>query len=200
MSKPIIAVDVDDTLVPHFQDLIDWYNHRHGTNLDLLDYHSEAEHIENWGTTSFEEAVRRVHQFYETPEFLNAKPHEQAVEVLQALSTRFDLVVVTARDTVIEKATQQLLQEHFSDLFGQVHFTAMYSLEGKARTKAEVCVEIGAKYLIDDALTHCRAVAAVGVEAVLYGDYPWSEASELPPGVTRCLDWPAVQEYFDGLK
>lgn len=199
MKKPIIAVDVDDTLVPHFQDLIDWYNQEYGTRVELADYRSGPENIYKWGTTDFETAIRQVTRFYDTPAFQDAKPHKQAVEVLEALSLSYDLIVVTARDTIIEEATHQLLKEHFVGLFGQVHFTAFYSLEGKARTKGEVCREAGAAYLIDDTAENCIEAVEAGCKAILFGDYPWSNRVELPAGVIRCLDWPAVEEYFNGL-
>jgi len=196
MSKPIIAVDIDEVLVPHFQDLIDWYNSQYGTRLTLHDIH--ASDTTNWGNASFEETVRRVHGFYETDSFKHVQPFAEAKPVLLVLSERYSLVIVTARDTIIEKMTRDWLALHFQDFFGEAHFTAQYSLEGKGRSKAEVCKEINAAYLIDDDPKNILAACEQGVRGILFGDYPWSKSKKLPGGVTRCHDWAAVQEYFNG--
>ncbi|HVX57219.1 MAG TPA: hypothetical protein VHA37_05800, partial [Candidatus Saccharimonadales bacterium] len=74
-----------------------------------------------------------------------------------------------------------------------------YHLEMKQpKPKAAVCREVGAVALIDDSLGHVQTCAEQGIDGVLFGDYPWNQAEELPAGVTRCADWAAVLEYFDG--
>lgn len=196
MSRQTIAVDIDDTMVVHFQYLINWYNERYGTQLTLEHNHPTV--FEPWGTDSDAEAIRRVHQFFDTPQFRNAKPFKEAVAALRVLDDRYNLVVVTSRDTLIEQVTLSWLDEHFTEVFKDVHFTAIYSLEGKARSKIDVCRSIGASYIIDDVLDTTEKAATAGMRAVLFGDYPWNKADDLPKGVTRCKDWPAVLEYFDG--
>lgn len=197
MPKQIIAVDIDDVLVPHFQDLIAWYNREYGTKLRLADNYSDDLRV--WGTKTDEEAILRVHRYYDTPEFASSRPFHEAETVLRDLSTTYDLVLVTARDTIIEAATREWVEAHFGELFQAVHFTAHYSLEGRRRTKADLCVEIGARYLIDDTPHHALAAAEVGVRVLLFGNYPWNDLSDLPDRVTRCKDWPEVREYFGGI-
>jgi uncharacterized HAD superfamily protein len=198
MSKPIIAVDIDDVLVPHFQDLADWYNGEYGTSLTLADNHPKD--TTNWGTATVEEAVRRVHRFYETDIFMHAQPVSEAKEVLRGLSRNYDLIAITARDTILEKATRDWLSEHFSELIREAHFTPRYNLEGKNRTKAEVCSEVGAAYLIDDDLHNLLGALEVGTKGILFADFPWSQSDTLPDGIVRCKDWPAVLEYFNGIE
>lgn len=195
MNKPVIAVDIDEVLLPHFEDLITWYNKTYGTFVKLADNGNHD--LKVWDTNTLEEAVKRVHSFYETSEFKSAKPFHEALGVLNTLSHKYDLVVVTARDSIIEESTRLWLKEHFKDLIMQAHFTAFYSLEGKMRKKADVCLEIKAKYLIDDSLGNILGAAEVDVHGILFGDYPGNQIVELPPNVIRCKDWAAVLEYFN---
>lgn len=195
-SKPIIAIDIDEVLTPHFQDLIDWYNRKYKTKLTLK--HNHPTDPRPWGTDDINVAIRRVHGYYETPQFLNSQPYEEAIRALRHLSRDYSLVVITARDTIIEKVTRDWLDEHFGELISEAHFTARYSLMGKVRTKVSVCLEIGAEYLIDDGLENVIEASAAGIKVLLYGDYPWNETKELPPNVTRVKDWQEVLEYFDG--
>lgn len=196
-KKPVIAVDIDDVLMPHFEDLAHWYNTEYGTRLTLADNYSDDNAV--WGTDTEEEAIRRVQRFYGTKEFLQSKPAEEAEAVLRHLSERYELVIVTARDTILEEATHEWLQRHFRELFRKVHFTAHYALDGTRKSKADLCKEINASYLIDDTPHHALPAAKAGVKVLLFGDYPWNQIAELPAGVVRCKDWQAVQEYFDGL-
>ncbi|HSX43078.1 MAG TPA: hypothetical protein VLF59_03245 [Candidatus Saccharimonadales bacterium] len=197
MSKPIIAVDIDEVLLPHFQDLMTWHNVTYGTSLTLADNGSKD--ISKWGAASYEDAIRRVHAFFKDEMFLSQQPFGEARQVLGWLDSCYDLVIVTARDTIIEAVTRDWLDEHFADLFKGVHFTAQYNLEGKSRTKAEALHEIGASYLIDDSPSNILPALEAGLWCVLFGDYPWNQLEPLPEGVVRCKDWDAVKEYFDGI-
>ena len=195
LKKPIIAVDVDDVLVPHFQDLIDWYNQEYGTKLALTDQYSH--NLAVWGATSNEQAIRRVHRFFDMPEFLDAEPFAEAVQAVRTLADNYELVVITARDTIIQSVTQNWLDTHFTDLFKAAHFTAQFSLEGKARSKVDVCSDIGAAFLIDDTFSTCAGVAEKGMSGLLFGEYPWNESAELTERVIRVKDWAAILEYFN---
>lgn len=197
-NRPTIAVDIDEVLTPHFQDLISWYNKEYKTELTLA--HNHPTDPKPWGTTDIEVAVKRVHQYYETPEFLNSKPYEEAVHALRELSHNYKIIVITARDNIIEKVTREWLADHFIELIAETHFTARYSLEGKSRTKASVCLEVGAKYLIDDGLENAIEASLQGVKVLLFGDYPWNQIHKMPKGVTRVKNWQEVLEYFDAAR
>jgi 5'(3')-deoxyribonucleotidase len=196
-NKPIIAVDCDDVLLLHFQNLIDWYNSRYGTKLELADNGNED--LDRWGAKSVDEAIRNVQAFFETDEFKKAEPMRDAKASLSRLKRYYDLIIVTARDTIIEATTRDWVNEHFMELFGDVHFAAKYSLEGKRRSKAKILRSTGAQYLIDDSLDNIEAAISEGLTAILFGNYPWNQVDTLPTGVIRCSDWQAVEEYFDGL-
>lgn len=189
-----MAVDLDDVLVPHFGELVAWYNTQYGTALTLAD--NGKGDLSAWDATTREQAIRRVHQFLESEAFRSVAPYTEAREVLRRLADEYRLVVVTARDSLLETFTHHWLLEHFGELFEGVHFTASYSLEGKARQKKMVLKDIGAQCIIDDSLEHVCAAADLDIKGVLFGNYPWNQAAELPSLVTRCRDWSAVEEYF----
>lgn len=193
-ARKTIAVDIDEVLMPHFQDLADWYNRHYGTELTLANNHPKT--TEDWGTDSFEEAVRRVQQFLLSDTFKNSQPFEEAKEAIKRLAKRYKLVVITSRDDLVRETTHRWLEIHFKDLFEETHFTAMYSLKGKARHKADIAKEIGADYLIDDSVEHVGRAAKTGVTGILFGDYPWQEGVRLSRGVVRLKNWQEVLEYF----
>lgn len=199
MSKPVLALDIDDTLFDHFADIADWYNAKYGTYLTLANNHPRGDsELSAWKVSSIEEAVKRVHAFYETPQFINARPYREALRVLPRLSAIYDVVVVTARDIdILEEFTHKWLGEHLKGHYREVHFTGQYSLSGKTRTKQEVLESVGAEFLIDDSLPNCLEAVRAGAQGLLFGDYPWNSTTELPKGVTRVRDWTEVEAYFD---
>jgi uncharacterized HAD superfamily protein len=195
-SKPIIAVDIDDVLVPHVEDLIAWHNREYGTRMTLDQYHSR--NPKDWGSDTIEEAIKRVQRFFTTPEFLDARPIDDAAQVLGHLSENYILIVITSRDNIIEDVTNDWLNRHFPEIFKAAHFTARFNLEGKSGKKSVVALDAKAKYLIDDTLENVIEGAEAGLKILLFGNYPWNHADELPPGVTRVKNWQEVLEYFDG--
>ena len=195
-NKPIIAVDIDDVLVPHVEDLISWHNREYGTKMSLKDYHSRDP--KDWGSDTIEEAVKRVQRFFTKPEFLHARPMDNAAQTLSKLSEKYNLIVITSRDNIIEGVTNDWLDRHFPKIFQEAYFTARFNLEGKSGKKSTVALNAKANYLIDDTLENVIEGAEAGLEVLLFGDYPWNQIEELPERVTRVKNWQEVLEYFDG--
>lgn len=199
MPKPAIAFDIDDVLMPHFGDLIAWYNHEYGTKLTMFDNH--ATNPRNWGTDDVGDAIRRVHGFFETQQFLNSLPFVGAVNVLTHLHKQYELIVVTARDMFLEPGTRDWLDKHFEGLFSETYFTARYSLDGGRRDKLDVLKASGVSYFVDDSYENVLPAVRSGVHGVIFGDYEWNRIEKVPEALvgnlTRCNNWTEIGDYFE---
>ena len=201
MSKPVIAVDADDTIFDENNAVRLYMNERYGFRHSLEDYEVAGPYMNYFADiwqVSAEEATARYEAFevaYKTE--LKLKPFKHAAEVLKELKSTYDLVVLTSRNQHLVAGTHGSLAEHYPDIFKDVHFKPLWGGDRKA-TKAEICLEIGAGYLIDDCFEHCELAAEAGVEALLFGEYGWNRTQKLPPCMTRVKDWAAVKDYFDG--
>lgn len=194
-----IAVDVDDVLAASAEGWVRHSNQRWGTHLTVDDYQ------ENWGAmwqVEYEEFLRRRDQLFDERVIQTFEPYIEAKAVLVELSKRYKLVITTSRNSVLREDTLDWLNEHFGNVFQEIHLAGIYDTgdpEAHKRTKGELLQSIGADFLIDDQPKHCLAAAESGISAVLFGDYPWNrDIGELPDRVTRCHDWAAVLEYFHG--
>ncbi|HET7320240.1 MAG TPA: hypothetical protein VFI84_01480, partial [Candidatus Saccharimonadales bacterium] len=177
---------------------VEFSNQKWGTNLSVDDYNENWS--EMWGV-DHEEGKKRAHIVYGSNVVSGFDPYDEALPVLQKLSKTYKLVIVTSRVSNIHEETLQWLERHYRDIFSEIHLAGFYEGQPKdahIHTKAELCQQIGANYLIDDQPKHCLATAAVGIPALLFGNYAWSEAKNLPPGVSHVKNWQAVLEYFDG--
>ena len=123
-------------------------------------------------------------------------PSQDALDVINGLSSRYELHVVTARQDFLTDATERMLDKYFSGVFDSIIFTNHFS--DKSRSKADVCNELNAKYLIDDHLHHAEIAASQGIEVLLFGDYPWNKADSLPDRVRRVRDWYQIRDMLIG--
>lgn len=183
-----IAVDFDDVLMEFNAGFLASHNRLYNTSLvfeNLIDY-------DNWERIygcDKESMAKRARDFYQSPEHMLVSPVIGAVEAIQRLSENHYLHIVTSRPETVRHHTLEWLDRHFPNLFHDFHFTNIYAGEHgvKPKAKAEVCKEIGAEVLIDDALKHATLVAASGIP-VLLPDRPWNR-DLTPAGVTRVKTW-----------
>ncbi len=200
MPKKTIAVDIDEVLAQFAESFVDFSNQRWLTNLTPEDW--DEHWSELWGT-EHDETDRRAQDVYKSETFRRAKKIDTADEALRKLSEKYRLVIVTSRHRAVSKDTLEWIKQHFGSLFEEVHFTGIWDdlekgmLERLKTTKAEVCKQVGADYLIDDAPKHCIAAAEAGITALLFGNYKWNRGTELLPNMVRVKNWQEVLDYFD---
>lgn len=191
MSKEVVAVDLDDVVVETAQNVIDHYNRTYGTDVTMESYY-DPDYPRVWSTPDTETAVRRVNSYMETEEYHSLLPIEEAVSTLRGLDEKYELHIVTGRPDFVEEAILRWIKQHFPDLYETVVFTNFFDTGGKKRHKGDICLELGASYLIDDHLEHAFSAAKNGIQVLLFGSYPWNRADHLPENVRRVADWQEV--------
>jgi 5'(3')-deoxyribonucleotidase len=198
MNKPIIAFDCDDVIVSTGSLLIEHYNELHGTNVQPQDFYSkDYEHV--WQADP-ETATRDLFAYLLTDEYANLAPMAGAVETLKKLRNDFILYIVTGRPDETDEATHEWVAKYLPNIFEKIVFTNFFKLsdsKGALRTKADVCKELGAQWLVDDHLHHIKNVTEQGIMGLLYGDLAWEQLSEPLTNVVKIKDWNELSMYFD---
>jgi len=193
MRRLVIAVDCDDVLVLSAERTIYAYNRDYGATLTPEFYYGPAT-VATWGTDDESLAVARVEQFQTSDEFRLVAPHPSTVMAIKRLAQQHELHLVTGRPDHLEEVTLTMLSEYFPGCFTSIEHTNYYN-ERKKRTKGEVCKALGADILIDDHIVHGMSVLENGLkEVIVFGDYPWNLHEDLPPRMTRCVDWAEVEQ------
>jgi 5'(3')-deoxyribonucleotidase len=195
MTRQSIAIDIDDVVVAHVDAFIEFSNKNYGTNYTIEDYVDTWAIL--WGIDDDTEIKRRQKKFHTPKSVMNYKFIEGAKDTIQRLAKEYDLYIVTARPEHIVDITNEWVEEHFCDVFKAVHFVPIWALNNKV-TKGDICKQIGANYLIDDAIKHCNIAAESGVRSILFGDYAWNRDELLTDGVIRCKDWKEVAKLLLG--
>ena len=176
---------------------IAYTNKKWGLNLKIDDYHEHW--AELWGV-DHEETRRRAAE-YNLSGVVAKMPHNaEAVDVLKELAKDYTLVITTARHRELTDLTKKWIDTYYQGIFADIHHVGIWDTvhpHANTFTKADICRQIGASFLIDDQSKHCNAVQEAGIQAVMFGDYSWNRDDELVEGVVRCSNWPAVLEYFN---
>ena len=136
------------------------------------------------------------HSFYKKLEKdqSNILPIDGAPQAVFKLANSYTLVAVSSRELFMERETRKWLSKNFKNMFQTLLLVG--HIKNAKQTKGEACVELGARWLIDDNIDHCKSAAQKGVTPVLFGDYGWHD--EFDGSMDYCKDWTAVLEYFDG--
>ncbi|HSW99256.1 MAG TPA: hypothetical protein VLF71_05465 [Candidatus Saccharimonadales bacterium] len=196
-QRKTIAVDIDDVLSKSAEGFIAFSNERWGMALKPEDYQEEWAVV--WGV-SLDEALERSIAFHASGAVGRYLPNEAAMPALKKLAKAYDLVAVTSRRKLLQPETDAWMERHFPGIFKELHYAGIWDdlqkkgVEGALKqTKAELCREIGAEYLVDDQIKHCVGAASAGIKALLFGA---GTGTAVPSGVTPVANWAAVKEYF----
>lgn len=198
-NKRVIAVDCDDVILKSIPVIVEWYNQTFGTQVQLANYYNDDG--KGWGTDDGNLILHRLNGYIASDDFMAEAPMQDAIETLRWLAKEHELHMVTGRTDLSIESTRLWVEKYFGDeVFTSLQFTNFGmapDMGFKQRSKAEVCKELGVELLIDDHLRHVKIVAAEGIPAVLFGEYPWNAADVLPIGVVRLKDWTQVREYVE---
>ncbi|HXR50319.1 MAG TPA: HAD hydrolase-like protein [Verrucomicrobiae bacterium] len=200
MSRETIAVDLDDVLGDENGAIMHFSNKQLGLNHTLEDYTRKAPYERYWENIwklGANEGQKHYEAFISSPYKKHLKPIAGAAEALKTLEKERNLVIVTSRREDMMEYSHEWLEMHFPQVFKEIHFVHLWDEGSQRATKAKICNEIGATYLIDDNLEHCTLAAEAGVQALLFEEYGWNRDRELPKGVVPVIGWAAVTEYFD---
>lgn len=193
-----MAVDVDEVLGRFLHSLNKFCLEEYGMQYDVSDYHC-YDFAKIWRCAQ-DESNHKVHEFFKSHHFaagIEAIPG--AYESLLRLRAGCDLMVVTSRQHCIQEPTREWLEQHFPEVFSDVHFGNHFALEGQSRKKSDICRAIGAEVLIDDNPAYARECAEAGIHVLLYDwehGYPWSKTPDGPAHdrITRVRDWCEVEQ------
>ncbi|HET6863891.1 MAG TPA: hypothetical protein VFH37_01700 [Candidatus Saccharimonadales bacterium] len=193
-AKKIIAVDIDDVLYPLVPSLIGYLDTKHKVKLTPKDF--EAYDLRQVWHAGPKEA-EQIFNDYKRNIGTDVAPLKGSAQALHRLSEKFDIVVLTSRDISNLSRTTAWIEQHFPELFKDVQLLGNSKDSINWRDKAEVCQELGIYCLIDDSLKHILQTHQAGIKTILFGDYPWNQADDLPREIVRATDWNAVLKELD---
>ncbi|KAG1885588.1 hypothetical protein F4604DRAFT_109614 [Suillus subluteus] len=206
-SAPVIAIDLDDVLSSTNAVVAQWHNETYGTQMTTDDFYYYF-YWKNpfWGTPSTTRT--KVKAFYTSGRMAQAQPVPGAREGVEALcALGYRLIIVTARGKDSHADSWAWVERWFPGCFHSMVCTGQFANVAERATdgidaltsarkdhevatqlsKAEVCIDIGAKLLIDDSMENALACAYhIPLDGVtkpppvlLFGSYGWNKRLSL---------------------
>ncbi len=193
-KKLKIGIDVDEVLASLMTRLNSFYNEIHGTNFHIEDYHSY--NLEDtWGGDN-ESAVGIVNKFYNSPYFDGIRPLNKSQEVIEQLSRKNQLMVITSRPDFIKEKTEEWVKKYFPRQFEKIICTGRY-VSSFRHVKSDICLAENIGLIIEDSLEICLDCVDNGINAILF-DKPWNRnGSGKDSGVIRVKNWNEVLEVLN---
>ena len=190
MTKPVLAIDIDDVLYPFSKHFLMYANEKLGQNKTLTDMVSYR--LDTLYSVSYLEIIDLLKDFMNEAFIMDLEPLPDSVAAIKLLHKQYDLQIITARLSAYREITERWIDKYFPNLFSDMHYCDYYALSPKnssKTTKLEVCKKIGARCLIDDNPDNVAQAMSGGVMGILFGEYAWH--SELPEDChpTRMASW-----------
>ncbi len=174
-----LAIDIDSTLHPYWDQLAEIAQRRFGVELPYDRQYTWA--IDRLKPEELQACVEETHR---AEHVLVAEPYPGAVETIQAWHEQGHFIHITSHRAVdAHPHTSEWL-----DKIGLPHDELYCSYDKIAR-----CLEIGIDVLIDDSPVNLTRAVEVGITAATL-EHPWNRDTE---GVISAPDWPTLAKRLE---
>ena len=187
----VIGVDCDEVVMP--LPLTKMLNKKYGKNVPESDNRG-YDFWSPFGITK-EKAIDIFIEFACTPEFLDLKPYEGALEGLLELKKIDELYLITSRPHSLKERTEQHLAIQCPNIFSKIITTNSFSNEGTPIQKRKVCRDISARLMIEDHYDTAREIAE-DIPVILINRF-WNKDKPLLKNMVRAYN---LQESADMAK
>lgn len=183
-KKLKIGMDIDDTIWKFNESFINFLNFKNRTNYKIDNFEGSFEDLFN---LSQDEISVLLEEFEYSLEFGKFDLIEGVKEFLEELKQIHEIIFITARSNKFEEITRKKLVEHFGEFDFPIHF--LYDENyNKLNSKADLCIEHGVDYMIDDFLQNLLSCSNKGIKSFLL-DRPWNQTEELDENIIRVKEW-----------
>jgi 5'(3')-deoxyribonucleotidase len=191
-----IAFDLDEIIVPFLPHLVEYYNEKYSTNLQLKDFFS-YNFWEVWGGTK-EEAIQVVYDFHKTKYFRNIEPFPEMKSIMIELAKDNELYLITSRQKDVERETREMMDEILPGVFKKLYFTNHFSQNGNSLTKSGICNKEEIKLVVEDNFRYALECLTDERKVILL-DYPWNKSNESHEGLYRVKSFQGIFQKINEL-
>jgi uncharacterized HAD superfamily protein len=193
-----IGVDLDEVLADFLATFIKFHNQKFGTKLIKEQFSSF--HLHEIIGEKVEVMNLRIEEFYDSLTFEELKPVEGAIDAIEYLSQKYELIIITSRPKNVSEHTIKWLKRHFPEKFKNVHFAYNpYISESEQKTKSDIASENEIDLFIEDNIDLATGVAGNGITVYLI-DAPWNQSGTLHENITRVYSWKEILERIEKLR
>lgn len=185
--KSVIGVDYDGVIGDTGRMKVDWIRER--TGLVVMPWQTDRTTcVELIGLEAYEEMG---HAVYERELTLAAPPVRGSIEALTQLCRHREVFVITARShRWAVHAEEWLWNQNLTHRLAGVRCIKL--ADGTARTKADLCRELGVQAMIDDDERHLRDIEIPALTRILFKDGCQDRPAGLQQDILYAASWTEV--------
>lgn len=174
--KKRIALDIDDVVFPFSSGAIAYVSKHSGKPVYIHELYTDLPGDTESGLT-LEEFIKWVNEYQMAQETLDLIPVEGALSALSELSRTYDIYFITSRSPDLERHTKQWFERHISPVLNRHHITFVgnHYTKSEVGTKADVCRDLNAEWLIDDHPKYVEQLRGAKTTPIMFGEYHWNK-------------------------
>lgn len=189
MKKPVISCDLDDTLFDAVEKFIPFTNKKYKTHF-IFDKVRNSDVLNE--KIPLNEEVSRWKQFFESKQGMSVKPEQKVRKAIEKLSKDYKLIVVSARDLVLQSSAEMWVNNNFPKMFSKIIFIKRKS---KTLSKADVCIKNAVVLHVDDNPRHIVDCLNKKVPCILV-NRPWNKDVNLPVRRINNINYKDIIRYL----
>ena len=189
-----IAIDIDDTLADFSPVFIKYLNKKYNKSFKLDNF----DHSIWWDVLKIEkkEIISILYDFYDDEKFKTIIPIKGAVDAVNKLSLKHELICITARAKTTEKDTFSWIKKYFGELISEIFITDLHMFNDGKISKGSICIEQGVDLLIDDLPKFNVECSQNGIKTFLF-DRPWNQEVKGVKNLKRVYSWKEIVEILN---
>jgi len=193
--KKIIAIDIDEVLVPYVNVFCDYINKYKLVKNEVSPNNFKTYNFSKDLGCDEKKTNYLIDKFQHSYEFKNYQsPLNGSQKVLKNLKNKYKLVIVTSRHLNIKTQTKKMIKKHFGDIFDEFYFGNEHGLTGQKKTKGDMCKDANVDLLVDDRIKYCKEVLKDNKKTILFGYYAWNKSDT---NLKRAKNWGELQKIIE---
>jgi uncharacterized HAD superfamily protein len=186
-----IGVDIDNTLVQLQEGFFEFYFKRHKTNIPRCE---GKYYLRDFLPISKDDENKMWDEYHDSDEFENVQLMPDAVNIINTLKKKHELIFVTDRPVGWKTKTMRFIKKAFP----KDNFKVIFSkeLHNEGGSKDRVCRDFDISYLIEDHPTKTVRYAENGTKVILFSR-PWN-LGITHKNIVRVNNWSEIPGVING--
>lgn len=193
-----IGIDIDNTIAPTFKTIINYLNKKYKVNKRFKDSKQSTGY--DLFHSDFKKFYNDWMDFTKSKEHHSMKPIKNSVEIIESLSKKHELYILTARASYLKYQTGMWIDKNYKNKFEEILFLDYHDDENTKPlfTKGDLCKKFNIDIMIEDDLSQARIISTLSKNTKIFlfdknNKYTWNKERPLPENTIIVTSWKDIK-------
>jgi len=181
-----IGIDIDEVIAEYLKNFLEYLSSKKGIYIDysdIKDYNSLSNVL---GIDDEKVGDLIIDHTNNTLALLELELIEGSLEAINFLDDNHEIYFITSRHPSNKIKTIDFFKKHFPNKNFKIIFSG--DAWGGNKSKAEICLEIGCDFIIEDNSVYAKECASNGIKVILF-DKPLNKLEKPTKNIFRVRGW-----------